>query len=145
MSKILNLLYSLSGSLLFFLNYFIARRVESRYEKSRGGRTCSRGRFGYKRIYEGQVILCINSIQSDCIILHDFIGFLELNCVVFWSPLYCPSSNKSRSEFEKAYATCLKLLSACLQSCIVMRDSSFEIASFFYLIPLKQVFISIIR
>jgi hypothetical protein len=33
----------------FFLNCFIVRRVESRYENSRGGRTCSRDRFGYKR------------------------------------------------------------------------------------------------
>jgi hypothetical protein len=30
------------------------RRVESRYEKSRSGRTCSRDRFGYKKIYEGK-------------------------------------------------------------------------------------------
>jgi hypothetical protein len=40
----------------FFKNYFIVRRVESRYENSRGGRTCSRDRFGYKRIYEGCMI-----------------------------------------------------------------------------------------
>jgi hypothetical protein len=40
----------------FFLNCFIVRRVESRYENSRGGRTCSRDRFGYEKIYEGSMI-----------------------------------------------------------------------------------------
>jgi hypothetical protein len=38
------------------LFFFIVRRVESRYENSRGGRTCSRDRFGYKKIYEGSMI-----------------------------------------------------------------------------------------
>jgi hypothetical protein len=42
--------------LFFFLNYFIVRRVESCYENSRGGRTCSRDRFDYKKIYEGSMI-----------------------------------------------------------------------------------------
>jgi hypothetical protein len=32
------------------------RRVESRYENSRDGRTCFRDRLSYKRIYEGSMI-----------------------------------------------------------------------------------------